>query len=447
MPRYIVARQSELRNVNVEICTPFSDPGWLQEGMEESFNIIIRIYLNLARPAHDEGRIPFLPYTNGTWIKPYRDNRPMDRDVDVVLVEVSPPDEHGFCYFGNGVWESSYYAKRAKTVIAEMDESFVRLRGEAALHVSEIDYIADTPNPPLNEEEIEIIANCLPTEKQERAREILPITQPKVFREVLPQIDEVPVDQIESALNIDDPTDVMKAIAANLKTIMQDRDTIQIGTGKNTKHLVELGVFDDLNDISIFSELAVPEMAFLIKRGIATGKYAALHPGKAVFTALTGLTAEELLWVDNNPLIELYPGEYILNIPNISKNDNMVSINNGVAVDFTGQLTCESQFGPRLINGSGGQIEFHIGAFLSKGGKAVTILPSTFGNGAISTIVPYFEKGTLVTLSRYWADYVVTEWGVAQLVGKTHRERAEELIQVAHPDFRDELKEAAKEIC
>jgi 4-hydroxybutyrate CoA-transferase len=125
----------------------------------------------------------------------------------------------------------------------------------------------------------------------------------------------------------------------------------------------------------------------------------------------------------------------------------MVSVNNAVKVDLTGQITCESQFGPRLINGAGGQIEFHIGAFMSKGGKAVTFLPSTWGNGTVSNITPYFEEGTLVTLSRYWADYVITEWGVAQLAGKSHRERARELIRVAHPDFRDELSEAAKDIC
>ena len=443
----IIARRGELRDVKVEICNPLFDPGWLLPGMEESFEIIIRIFLQAARIGHDEGRIPYLPYTNGTWIKPYRDNRPMNRDVDVFLVEVTPPDENGFCNFGYQIWESSYYAKRAKTVIAEIDESLIRARGDTSIHISEIDYLVEIPNPPFNSDEIEKIASRLPPEKQAQARKVLPLTQPKIFRNMLPLLDQVPVEAIESSLNIDEPDDVMKAIAANLKGLLRDRDTIQIGTGKHTKHLVNLGVFDDLNDLSIFSEMACPGMGFLVKRGIVTGKYASLHPGKAIFTALLGMTNEEILWAHDNPLFELYPGEYVIDIANISKNENMVSMNKAVGVDLTGQLTCESQFGSRLINGAGGQIEFHIGAFMSKGGRAVTILPSTWGDGAVSNIVPQFEKGTLITISRYWADYVVTEYGVAQLAGKTHRERTEELIQVAHPKFRDELREAAREIC
>ncbi len=232
-----------------------------------------------------------------------------------------------------------------------------------------------------------------------------------------------------------------------IRTPSSDRDTIQIGTGKNTRHIINLGVFDDCNDLSIFSELGCPGMALLVQRGIATGKYATVHPGKAIFTGLQGMSPEDMAYVDDNPLFELYGGEYVVNIANISKNDNMVSINNVVGLDFTGQSTCESQFGPRLINGAGGQIEFHIGAYMSKGGKAISMLASTYGDSEISNIVPYFEKGSLITLSRYWADYVVTEYGVASLSGKSHRERAEELTKVAHPKFRDELTEAAKEFC
>ena len=125
----------------------------------------------------------------------------------------------------------------------------------------------------------------------------------------------------------------------------------------------------------------------------------------------------------------------------------MVAINNVTQVDLTGQITSETQFGPRLINGPGGQIEFHIGAFLAPGGRAISLLPSTWGDGQVSTIVPHLDEGSLVTIPRVFADYVVTEWGVARLAGKTHRERAEELVSIAHPDFRSELSEASKGIC
>jgi len=137
----------------------------------------------------------------------------------------------------------------------------------------------------------------------------------------------------------------------------------------------------------------------------------------------------------------------VVNIANIAREENMVSINNGVQIDLTGQITCESQFGTRLINGPGGQIEFHIGAFSAPGGKAITLLPSTWGEDAsVSTIVPQLDQGTLVAIPRAFADYVVTEWGIAELAGKTHRERADALIEVAHPNFRGELSVAAKEI-
>ena len=447
MPYTLVALQDEFRDVTIEICTAFFDPGWLQPGMEESFNVVIRCFLYGARIGHDEGRIPFIPVTNGTWLKTYRDDRPMDRDIDVFIVVVSPPDENGFCYFANGVWESGYFARRAKTVIAEMDAYFDRVHGDAAIHVSEIDYLVDTTAEPLSEGEINTIADVVPPEKRDLAKEKLAVIHPQIFKAVLPAIGEVSADLIEIALNIDEPTDVMKAMAANLKTLLRDRDTIQIGTGKHTKHLVDLGVFDDLNDLSIFSELACPGMGYLVNRGIVTGKYASLHPDKAVFTSFIGMRPEEARWARSNPLFELYTGDYVCNIANISRNDNMVSVNNAVQVDMTGQITCESQFGPRLINGAGGQIEFHIGAFMSEGGRAVTFLPSTWGDGAVSNIVPYFEKGTLVTISRYWADYVVTEYGVAELAGKSHRDRARALIEVAHPKFRDELMEGAKNIC
>ncbi len=447
MPYHLVARRNELRNVTVEICVAFFDPGWLQPGMEDSFNIIIRCFLHLARIAHDEGRVPFIPVTNGTWNKTYRDNRPMGHDIDVFLVVVTPPDENGFCYFANGVWEKKLYARRAKTVIAEMDATQSRIYGDTAIHVSEIDYLVDITPEPLTGSQINTIAEILPRAKRQIALKRLSAVHPALFKSILPIIREIPPGLLEVALNIDDPTDVMMAMAKNLKTIVKDRDTIQVGTGKHTKHLVELGVFDDVNDLSIFSELGCPGMGFLVKRGIATGKYAALHPDKAVFTSFMGMTPEEIKWTANNPLFEQYPGDYIINIANIAANRNMLSVNNAVKVDLTGQITCESQLGPRLINGAGGQIEFHIGAFMSEGGRAVTFIPSTWGNGSVSNITPYFEEGTLVTISRYWADFVVTEYGVAQLAGKSHRERAQELIRIAHPDFRDELTQAAKKIC
>lgn len=447
MPYAIVARRDELRDVQVEVCAPAFDPGWLSPGMEESFEVIVRIFLHLSRPGHDEGRIHFLPYTNGTYCKPYYDNRPGAREIDILLMEVSPPDENGFCTFGQVAWEKRNYTERAKTIIAEIDTYQIRSHGDTSIHVSEIDYLVDISAPPITEDESSVVAKRFPREKQDRVREAALLGHPRLLRRALPLIEDLELSDIEATLNLDEPDEATKAIADNLKSLLRDRDTIQIGVGKPTKYMIELGVFDDLKDIGIFSEMACPGMGFLVKRGIATGRYASLHPGKAVFTGLIGFRPNEILWAHDNPLIELYRSDYVVNLANIMKHDNMVAINNVTQVDLTGQITSETQFGPRLINGPGGQVEFHIGAFFSSGGRAISLMPSTWGDGAVSTIVPHLNEGSIVTIPRVYADYVVTEWGVAQLAGKTHRERAEELVRVAHPDFRAELKEAALKIC
>jgi len=448
MPRFIAERQNELKDVSVEIQAPLSDPGWLSAGMEESFNVIVRIYLGpVARDAHDEGRVAFLPYTNGTWFKPYRDNRPVPRDIDVFLVDVSPPDENGFMNFGAHVWERRQYANRAKTIIVEVDENKIRGCGDTSIHVSEVDYIVHEVGEALTNEELDLLLSKIPEDVREQARERFEVDSPTRLRNLLNILDDVDPDTIRRFFGADEAGEEVQRICAHLKTLISDGDTIQIGMGRPSRYIVEEGVFDDCKDLGIFTEMACPGMGFLVKRGIATGKYSTLHPGKAVFSALTGMTREEIAWADNNPLLEQYGSEYVVNIANIAREENMVSINNGVQIDLTGQITCESQFGTRLINGPGGQIEFHIGAFSAPGGKAITLLPSTWGEDAsVSTIVPQLDQGTLVAIPRAFADYVVTEWGIAELAGKTHRERADALIEVAHPNFRGELSVAAKEI-
>jgi len=446
IPRHLVKRSEELRGVKVEICAPTYDPGWLSAGMEDAFQIIARSYLHLGRVGHDEGRVHYIPYTVGNFFKPYADDFRERMPIDILLLEVSPPDENGFCSFGWVAWEKRNYAREARKVIAEIDEHYIRTHGDTAIHVSEIHHFVDITAPPLEENEADSVVARFAGEKRDRIRRIFHNANPRGLRRALTAFEGLGLSEIEAALQIEGPSDAAVAMAGHLKSLLRDRDTIQIGVGKPSKYMVELGVFDHLNDISIFSEMACPGMGFLVKRGIATGRYASLHPGKAVFTGLLGMRREEVLWAHDNPLIELHSADYVVNIGSISRNGNMVSINNILQVDLTGQLTCETQFGPRLINGPGGQIEFQIGAFSAPGGRAVSLLPSTWADGGISTIVPHLEGGSLVTIPRVFADFVVTEHGIAQLAGKTHRERAEALTAVAHPDFRDTLADAAKEI-
>jgi 4-hydroxybutyrate CoA-transferase len=336
--------------------------------------------------------------------------------------------------------------ERAKTIIAEIDRDMIRTCGDTSLHVSEVDYLVDITSTPLSEEEVETIVGRFASEKQSKARQAISYANPRTLRNIMNMLDHFEKEYIELLFHLNDPSDEVKAIGEYLKTILNDRDTIQIGVGSISGHMIELGVFDDLEDIGIWSEVGAPGMGFLVKRGIATGKYSTLHPGKAVFTTLAGMRGEEIEWANNNPLIELQRADYVVNIANISRIENMVAINNVTQVDLTGQITCETQFGPRLINGPGGQPEFHIGAFFAPGGRAVSLMLSTWGGKAVSTIVPYLDYGSIVTIPRTYADIVITEYGVADLVGKTHRERARELIRIAHPDLRPELEKAAKDI-
>lgn len=446
IPYILAQRSEELRDVKVEICAPAYDPGWLSEGMEDAFQIVARSYLHIARVGHDEGRIHYIPYTVGNFFKPYTDDSRDKMPIDVLLMEVSPPDENGFCSFGWVAWEKRNYSKAAKMVIAEIDDSAIRTQGDTAIHVSEIDYLVDISAPPLAKDEADSVISRFSGEKQDQIRKVFRIGNPRGLRRAIPAFEELELADIEMVLQIEDPSDAVIAMAGYLKSLLRDRDTIQIGVGKPSKYMVELGVFDDLNDLSIFSEMACPGMGYLVKRGIATGKYASLHPGKAIFAGLLGMRREEVLWIHENPLIELHSADYVVNIGNIARNENMVSINNVLQVDLTGQLTCETQFGPRLINGPGGQIEFQFGAFSAPGGRAISLLPSTWADGDMSTIVPHLEEGSLVTIPRVFADFVITEYGIAQLAGKTHHERAEALIAIAHPDFRDTLREAAESI-
>jgi 4-hydroxybutyrate CoA-transferase len=193
----------------------------------------------------------------------------------------------------------------------------------------------------------------------------------------------------------------------------------------------------------LHTEMSAPGIARLVEEGVINGRCKSLHPGVAVAGAWSGSDSEDLRIVTDNPKFEVYDTEYVLGLGLISQNDNFHSLNNALSIDLIGQINSESVFGSRLINGTGGQPETHIGAVLSKGGRALTLLPSTAMEGAISRVVVQHEPGTTVTVPRYFADTIVTEHGIARLWGKNHRQRARELISVAHPDFRGELRREA----
>lgn len=395
----IAARKEELKGVRIFVPTPTYDFGWYDEGWQDSFEITISFPTGTCQEAIDYKRCDL---TSRAPISMYRPVQIMA--ADVVITEVSPPDEKGFCSFGQSLWNKKEQIKLGKTVIAEVNKTLIRTYGDNFIHVSEIDYF------------VEHLSSGGEPGKGSLAG--------RVLRE---------------------PEPYLKDIAGYVSEIIKDRDTIQIGVGRTTEPLVHLGMLDNKHDLGVHTEATPPRIITLVKEGIINGKYKTIHQGKVIATSLGGGSKEEMEWAADNPLFELVNVSYLEDLRVIASNDNMVAINNALSVDLSGQITSES-IGGQLRSTPGGQIPFVFGSLLSKGGRSITVLPSTALGGKASRIVPRFPEGTVVTIPRGCADYVVTEFGIARLWAKTLRQRAQELISVAHPDFRSELRKTAQEM-
>ena len=294
------------------------------------------------------------------------------------------------------MWDGVSSAKRAKKVIAEVNPNVIETFGDSWLHVSEIDHFVPGDSP------------------------------------VVVDLEHPP------------PSEVDLGIAHHVGELVRDGDTIQVGVGSHTGALPRLGAFDERENLSYFAELTVEGLVPLVERGVITGKYSDTHPDKFVATVI-GNTPEEHAVVHRNPAFETYGIEYLLDPRQIARNERIVAINGALTADLSGQMGVHT-IGPRVYAGVGGHLAFALGAYLAPKGRYVAVLPSTSRDGAISTIMPQFEPGQIVTVPRDIADTVVTEHGIARLLGKTVRQRAEELIAVAHPDFRGELRSAARKL-
>ncbi|MGE0541075.1 MAG: acetyl-CoA hydrolase/transferase C-terminal domain-containing protein, partial [Dehalococcoidia bacterium] len=251
---------------------------------------------------------------------------------------------------------------------------------------------------------------------------------------------------IRNFLGFTEPPAYARTIAGYLADLVPDRSTIQIGTGEPGRMMPNLGVFDNKHDLGLHTELGSPGYGRLVEAGVINGKYKSIHPGKAVAAAWTGCDDKDLEFIDDNPQFQLFDPSYVLALRTLSQIDNYVTINNGISVDLIGQVNSESVFGGRMINGNGGQVELAIAGAASRGGRSIILLPATALAGSVSRIVPQLEQGAMVTVVRHFADLIVTEFGVASLMGKSHRQRAEELISIAHPDFRAELRREAERL-
>ncbi len=446
----LAARRDEIANVRIMGQGPFEPQDWLEEDFSPAFNVVAQFYLgSFSRPAHDRRHIDYYPMVLSHEFKPYVEKREPGFVADVAIVRVSPPDESGFCSFGAGIWDNRSWAKAAKKVIAQHDPTFIRTYGDNYIHFSEIDMSVHYSPPEITLEESLSIVDAIEDEavKSEIAG-YLPHMSGAERLQWAPHLSGMGLDEVRSLgreFGWTDPPEEDRPFADHVAELVPDGSTVQIGVGAPGRHLPRLGAFDSKNDLGWHSEMAAPGVLDLVRDGVLNGSRKTIHRDKLVGASVHGSSPKEIQWAHNNPLIELYDAEYVVNIRTVAAHDNYRAINNAISVDLTGQINAEA-IGARMWNGTGGQTELHVGAVLSRGGMAITLLRSTAARGAVSRIVPQFPQGSVVTIPRTFADTVVTEYGIARLLGKSLRERAEELISVAHPNFRRDLRKAAQKL-
>ena len=365
----------------------------------------VELHDNYATPpnraACHAGEMEYLPV--GMW-QSYEIPAGFHQNPDVFLVPVSPPDKRGFCSFGHGVWLSKAVARRAKRIIAEVRPDFIRTFGDNYIHVDEIDlFVEADPSAGANIEAPE------------------------------PSAEEVAHVEVINTL-----------VAAEL---VNDGDTLQMGVGTVSGALANYLGFR--NDLGIQTELITGGVAALVEQGVVTGTRKSLNRHKVVGSACVALDQEELDQIHMNPHFELHDFGYTDDLRHLIQQENFVAVNNALVVDLTGQVSAEA-LDHRPYTGVGGQTVFMIAGAYSKGGKSISVTPSssvpTATGTRVSRIVPTLGAGAAVTVPRTYVDYVVTEHGVAELRGKTLKERAAALLEVSHPDFQDELKAEAKRL-
>jgi acetyl-CoA hydrolase len=341
------------------------------------------------REAVNEGRADFTPVFLSEIPALFRTQLP----IDMAVIHVSPPDAHGFCSFGVEVGVTKTAAETAQVVIAEVNPRMPRTLGDSFIHISKIAYVVE-------------------------------------------------VDYPLAEIHFGEPSRLQDQIARHVAGLIEDSSTLQMGIGGIPDAV--LGYLGDRRDLGVHSELFSDGVIDLVERGVINNEAKTLHPGKIIAGMVLG-TQRLYDFVDDNPVVELHPSEYVNDPFRIAQNDHMVSINSAIEVDLTGQV-CADSIGHRLYSGVGGQVDFIRGAARSAGGKPIIALPATAANGTVSRIVWQLKPGAGVVTTRGDVHYVVTEYGVAYLHGKTIAQRVRALIDIAHPDFREELEAKAREL-
>lgn len=382
---------------NVEICQALTvgSADYVGPEMEGHLRVNSMFISANIRKAVQEGRADFTPVLLSEF--PLLFKRGV-LPLDVAIIHVSTPDEHGFCSLGVEVGLTKSAAESAKVIIAEVNDQMPRTLGDSFIHVS-------------------------------RLTHIVPVNYP------------IP----EHKMTAEGDLEIIEKIAGHVAGLIPDGATMQLGIGSIPDAVLKF--LSDKKDLGIHTELFSDGVIDLFNAGVITNGRKSLHPGKIVAGFILG-TKRLYEWVHDNPMIEMHPTEYVNDPFIIAQNDRMVAVNSAIEVDLTGQI-CGDSIGPKLYSGVGGQLDFVYGSSRSKGGVPIIALPSvaTLRDGTqLSKIAAMLKQGAGVITSRNHVRYVVTEWGVADLYGKTIRQRSQALIGIAHPQFREELTKQAKEL-
>ncbi len=386
----LVRRRKELHGVEIVHLLTMGPAPYVDLQYEENFRHMAYFIGANVRKAVQNGQVDYCPIFLSEIPELFLSGQ---TPIDVAMISVSPPDAHGFVSMGVSVDIGWAACKVAKRIIAEVNDQMPRTLGNSFLHVSDITAFVEASYP--------------------------------VLEHPAPPPDEISTE-----------------IGRHIVPLIEDGATIQTGIGGIPSAV--LSQIGDKNDLGVHTEMFSDTLIDVILAGNVTCRKKTVHPNKVVATFIIG-TKMMYDFVDNNPFFEFVPTQYANDPFVVARNDKMVAINGAIEVDLTGQV-CSDSIGHKFFSGIGGQVDFIRGAARSKGGRPIIALPSTTSDGKISRITPVLKPGAGVVTSRGDVHYVVTEYGMAYLHGRSVRERCLSLIRIAHPKFRDELLEKAKEL-
>jgi 4-hydroxybutyrate CoA-transferase len=389
----VADRKDELKDIQYINALVFHPYKIFAPEYKETFDMMCGFYNQLTMWQHEAGISAFIPIQSSSVGNVSKKRQAADPRRIVIITQVSTPNDHGYVSLGLDLFYTPDIIDQGAVVIGEVNPNMPHTYGNSHYHVSRFEKFVEIDEP--------------------------------LFSPPLPE-----------------PLEVHKKIAANVVSLLKDRDCLQVGIGAVPGQISKLIANSDLKDLGIHTEMAPQGTHLLFERGLVNCRYKATHPNKMIMAFTVG--DQELYdFLGNNPMVEFYCASYSNSIPLLCQEQNLVAINGSVEVDLVGTIASES-FGDSMRSGPGGQLDFVIGAYWSEGGRAINILPSTYDGGKKSRIVPYLTQGARVTVPRHYTQYVVTEWGIANLAPLNEKERALALIDIAHPKFREELLKAAK---